>query len=268
MSQSRLKIIFLGNRRIAWEALKMLSLEPYLNAFELCAVVTDSEIWEHLKGIRPKCQSEFISSEERNTEAIRQVIERLGIQVLVSIQYNWILPGDVLDLVNRFAFNLHNARLPEYKGYNSISHAILNGDTVHESTIHWMDDVVDSGDIAYVRGTKILPSDTARSLYVRSVNTAVGAFRALLDDLRTGTPVPRQPMPKGKGQFYPRDSVTKLANVTGISDPGLLSRIARAAFFPPYNTAWFSVGEERFIVLPESDLKQLHSPTRVNAPIF
>ena len=43
--------------------------------------------------------------------------------------------------------NLHNAKLPDYRGHNSISHEILNGETKHTTTIHKIAKEVDRGEI-------------------------------------------------------------------------------------------------------------------------
>ena len=58
-----------------------------------------------------------------------------SVDLILSIQYNWVVATETIDLVKGRAFNLHNARLPDYKGYNSISHAIANGDNVPESGV-------------------------------------------------------------------------------------------------------------------------------------
>lgn len=266
---SPLRVMFLGNRRIAWEALRLLSDDHYRTAFDLRVLVTDAGIREHFPRLQPEARPHFISSDARNSDELRSAIAAESIDLLLSVQYNWIISKDILDMVGRRAFNLHNARLPDYKGYNSISHAILNDDQYHESTIHWMDDEVDSGDIAYIGRTEIRVDDTALSLYLRSINAALSALRALLDDLRDGAAVPRQPMRKGAGTFYPRDSVKKLANVSGVTDADLLAKIARAAFFPPYNIAWFKHRGQKFLLLPEGGVQYLSpSAKAVNLPSF
>tara|TARA_Y100000589_G_C26686737_1_gene440086 strand:+ start:98 stop:328 length:231 start_codon:yes stop_codon:yes gene_type:complete len=61
--------------------------------------------------------------------------------------------------------NLHNAKLRDYKGYNSISHAIIESKKDFTSTIHWMAQEVDSGDKIVEGVVPIHSNDTALSLY-------------------------------------------------------------------------------------------------------
>lgn len=257
MTPRPIRLMFLGNRRLAWETLKLLYAAPYHAAFNLRAVVADAAIRDHLIRLPPLGDTRFISSDARQSTQIAETIRAESVDVLLSIQYNWILPADVIDLVQAQAFNLHNARLPDYKGYNSITHAIANGDTTYASTIHWMTEEVDSGDIAYVAQTPIQPDDTAVSLYLRTVDAAMSAVASLLNDLAAGTPVPRKPMPTGAGVFHARHSVDVLANVTGKNDPAEIARIARAAYFPPFNAAFIEHAGRRYFVLPASETENV-----------
>jgi methionyl-tRNA formyltransferase len=269
MTRLPIRLMFLGNRRIAWEVLKLLFSDPYRSSFDVRAIVTDGSIWQEYQVLNPRGDACFIPSDRRQSAQIRETIKTQAIDVLLSIQYNWIIPGDILDLVGRRAFNLHNARLPDYKGYNSISHAIANRDTSYETTIHWMADEVDSGDLAYVTRTPIQADDTAVSLYIRTIDASISAVKNLLSDLGSGTDLPRTPLSQERGTFYSRDSVDSLANVTGKVDPEDLARIARATFFPPYNTAYFLHDGKKYLLLPESEeAKVMMTGKSVNEPIF
>jgi len=261
--------MFLGNRRIAWDALKVLSSDSYRESFDVRAIVSDEAIRNAYEALQPESNACFISSDKRQTDEICETITHQSIDVLLSIQYNWVLPGHALDLVGRRAFNLHNARLPDYKGYNSITHAIANRDGIYETTIHWMADNVDSGDIAYVAKTPIRADDTAQSLYLRTVDAAMVVVHSLLQDLASGAEVPRQPMSQTQSNFYRRSSVDSLADVSSVVNAGHLAPIARATFFPPKNTAHFFFAGQKFLIIPESAAEHyLASAKSANQPHF
>lgn len=269
MTAAPLRIMFLGNRRIAWEALKLLLSDRYRSHFDIRALVSDASIWNAYQLIDPASSTCFISSDRRQSEKIHETIRTERINVLISIQYNWILPGNILDLVNRRAFNLHNARLPDYKGYHSITHAIANHDTNYDTTIHWMAEAVDSGDIAYVERTPIRPDDTAQSLYLRTIDAAMLAAGHLLDDLSSGAAIPKHAMSEGYGAFYARSSVASLADITGQVNAEQLAHIARATFFPPNNTAHFFHAGRKYILVPESEVEKMTLAGKsVNEPQF
>lgn len=256
--------MFLGNRRIAWEVLKLLTSEPYRSWFDIQTLVTDHSIWRQYQQIYPDHTANFITNSERCYSEIRESIKSRSIGVLLSIQYNWIIPSDILQLVNYHAFNLHNAQLPNYKGYNSISHAIANGDATYLSTIHWMIETVDSGDIAYTVETPIHAEDTAESLYLRTINSAVVAVKKLLESLAKGVTPTRIKLSQNDGKFYSKNSVRIMEDVTEKLDAKNLAQIARAVYFPPFNAAYFIFQGRKYFLFPEDEARKILS--RSNAP--
>ncbi len=244
------RLLFLGDRRISWEVLNHLASSEFRDAFDIRGLVTCPTLEPHYANLRGNRDYRFISNRHRANDEIADLIRNERVTLLLSVQYNWVLPPAILDAVGRNAFNLHNAKLPEYKGYNSVSHALLNDDSVYESTLHWMDDAVDSGDIAYIGTTAIKPDDHAYGLYVRTIDAAVDACTRLLADIREGKPVPRIPMERGQGTFYKRESVAGFADISHIMDAAESERLIRAAFFPPYNTAYRMKNGIKIPVLP------------------
>lgn len=267
MTAPPLRIMFLGNRRIAWEILKLLSSGSCCSDFDIRAIVSDEKIWRAYEALKPSNDVSFISSKDRHSELIFETIQAQSIHILLSIQYNWILPAQVLDLVGRRAYNLHNAKLPEYKGYHSISHAIANQDSTYHTTIHHMADEVDSGDVAYISETLIRENDTAQSLYLRTVDAAILCVKNLLHDLAAGMEIPRYAMANRVGAFYDRQSINALADVTDKVNAKQLAHVSRATFFPPNNTAHFFYAGQKYLVVPEDEAEKLfYSGGSVNEP--
>jgi len=172
------------------------------------------------------------------------------IDLLISVQHPWILSKRVLEAVRYRAFNLHNAKLPDYKGYNSISHAILNGETSYTTTIHWMAPKVDSGDLAYEEELPITRWETSLSLYRKTVDAAVRNFRKLIHDLGHGLPVPRTPV-AAKGRFYRKSAIAALRKIRSLRDHTEVDRKSRAFYFPPHEAAYIEVSGKRFYISPK-----------------
>ncbi len=255
MRNKNLRLLFLGERRIAWNAIKMLNDDRFSNMIDIRAIVSNEPFISKHRDYIKKSELCYLKNDKRRTEEVLKIINNEKIDILLSIQHNWVLPSAVLDAVDRMAFNLHNAKLPDYKGYNSITHAILNNDSVYESTLHWMADQVDSGDIAYVGKTEITRDETAFSLYKKSISAALNAIELLLLDLCANKIPPRQPMEKGRGFFYSRDSISKICNLSQIQDPIELDRYTRALFFPPINVAYINTSNRRIYLVPENHIK-------------
>jgi methionyl-tRNA formyltransferase len=194
----------------------------------------------------------FLQNESRNDSGVRKLIADEKIDTIISVQNPWILPNFILDAVGRRAFNLHNAKLPNYKGHNVINHEILNGEKIHTSTIHQMIVEPDMGDVIFTENIPILPNDTAKSLYEKALSSGVSVFTKLIDFLRTGETLPHIPI-RGMGKFYPRNSIDSLREIKNINDPEEVDKKARAFYFPPFEPAYFRTLGKKFYVTPRYD---------------
>jgi methionyl-tRNA formyltransferase len=179
------------------------------------------------------------------------MIATTGATVVVSIQYQWILSAAVLEAVQGRAFNIHNARLPEYRGHNSLSHEILNGETKHTVTIHWMATNVDRGYRCLEQSISIRAEDTAKSLHSRSVQLAAELFEEFLqkfDDLVHAQKVPIE----GLGNWYGKNSLLPIKRICPNTSMDRVTTIARALFFPPHLPPYVEMASGfRFFVIPE-----------------
>ena len=157
-----MKVLFLGEGKLAQICLKILMSDDFRNDFSVASMVS-SETFQN--GFRTEHEEgrdvRFISNEERNEDQIIEAVNSLGIETLISIQHKWILGEEVISAVSGKAFNLHNAKLPDYKGHNTVSFAILNGEKEYAVTIHWIAPEVDSGDLVLESSVEVDPSETA-----------------------------------------------------------------------------------------------------------
>ena len=244
-----LRLLFLGDRRFAQAAYEILA-EDFAHAIDVKGVVTSEDFFEDVVKPRGANQPIFISNAQRNTELIKEAINAKDVDFILSIQHIWKLPKEILELVNWQALNLHNSPLPRYKGYNSICHAILNEDNSYATTIHWMAEQVDSGDLAYEFKLPIRQDETAISLYQRTVQAASRELGQVFEDILNNL-VPRRAM-IGEGSFYGRNSVQLLRDVTDVLDADEKDRRIRASFFPPYESAYVRSGLRKHYLLPEN----------------
>lgn len=247
-------VIFLGDRRIAVNALRILSQKPYTDFFNIKVIVSSADFIKNAEEKAGLTGFVGITNEARKNKVIKDAIIATDVNLLISVQHNWILSREILDQL-KLSFNLHNAKLPEYKGYNSVSHAIINRDENFYSTIHWMAEQVDTGDIAYEFPSKIAKEDTAISLYEKTVSASIGIFKNLLDDLVAGRQPPHLPV-LDEGVFYGKNDLSELKDLTGITDAEELDHRVRGCYFPPHEPAYIKVcGSKRFFT-PVIDIFQ------------
>lgn len=251
MSNFENRMLFLGDRSIASRAIKIF-LDRYKSpTFKLLGVVSsDTFCAEH--GMIQDAEVTCFSNTARNDDVLLEFIHANKINLLISVQHNWILSKKVLDAVGSRCFNLHNAKLPRYKGYNSISHAIYNDDKEYVSTVHWMDEKVDSGNIAYEELTIISETDTAKSLYTKTVEASVRAVIALYECLSRDETPPAKPLDYGEPSvFYARNSIDSLLEVFLNDPPELMNRKVRSSYYPPHNSAYINLNGLRVNLIPE-----------------
>lgn len=249
---SKLRVLYLGQKPIGRNCFDRLLARR--DAIEIVGVVSNTGFgnWWRNRSIADLCSVEgipLIPNERRDASAIGAMIRDHCVDVLLSVQHPWILPAGLLEAVGGRAFNLHLAKLPEYKGWHACSHALLNGDAHFTSTIHWMVPEVDSGAIAYEESFPIAPSDTARSLYTRAEAAGLRLFDQLLDDL-VGGRLPSRRLPTGVARFYDRTALDPLRGVDPGADPALLDLRARAFFFPPFEPAYIRWHDNKIYLLP------------------
>ena len=83
----------------------------------------------------------------------------------ISVLYYKIIDEQLINHLEGQIVNLHAAPLPEYRGLNSHSHAIINGETEYGVSLHMIDTGVDTGPIIDVKRFDISPDLTARELH-------------------------------------------------------------------------------------------------------
>lgn len=244
-----MNVLFLGQKIIAERCLELIINKKYSDNFCLKVLVTDEDFYKNF--IEKSDLTPFlISNKSRNEQIILEAIKMFNIDILISVQHPWILSSSILNAVNNFAFNLHNAKLPEYKGYNSISHSILNGDSEYTTTIHWISPVVDMGDIAFEKIVAINPDDTAYSLYYKTVNASVENFEIFLTELTSNSSLPKKQI-TSVGRFYKRYEIQNLKLINSIQDTEEVDKKTRAFYFPPFEPAYFILDGKKFYVSPK-----------------
>ena len=97
--------------------------------------------------------------------ALQHAIEVAGPDLLFSFYCRFMLPGSILALAPRGAFNMHGSLLPRYRGRAPTNWAVLNEETETGATLHEMVVKPDAGRIVDQQAVPILPDDTAREVF-------------------------------------------------------------------------------------------------------
>lgn len=192
----------------------------------------------------------FLSNESRHEKEIMSLIDTNRIELIISVQHPWIISEEIINRVKGRSFNLHNAKLPEYRGYNSYNYAILNGESQYFCTLHYLTPEVDVGPIVIEKGFNVDSSATAFSLYNKSNECAFTIFREFVELIENQQTLPQKKM-IGGGNFYSRSSLSGLRLISNLRDVDEVARISRAMYFPPFEPAFFLFNGVKYHVIPE-----------------
>ena len=120
---------------------------------------------------------------------------------ILSFYYRNMVKKAVLDIPGRGALNMHGSLLPRYRGRVPVNWAIINGETETGTTLHYMVEKPDAGDIVDQEKVPILFTDTALDLFNRVTDAAVKVIRRSWPLLLAGT-APRIIMDLAAGSYF------------------------------------------------------------------
>jgi methionyl-tRNA formyltransferase len=104
-----------------------------------------------------------------------------------SFYYREMLKAPLLAIPKRGALNMHGSLLPKYRGRVPVNWAIIRGETETGSTLHYMTEKPDNGDIVAQQAVPILPNDTAHEVFQKVTVAAEMALNNVLPALLAGT---------------------------------------------------------------------------------
>lgn len=203
---------------------------------------------------------------------LAELVAECAPELLLSVDYRYRVPAQVLDKPGLTSINLHPGLLPRYRGRAPLNWAILNGETELGLTAHLMAAEIDSGDIVaqerFALGDDEDVGDALRKLYplyervVRSVVADLGAggLRRVPQDHARATTFPRRRPEDGRIDWRePADRVRRLVRAVADPYPGAFSDLnggritiwravldGGAAAEPGTVTAW--CGRDQFCV--------------------
>jgi len=247
------RIAFLGSHPLGEECLERLNEHSDV---EVPVVVTYPHDEDNWWDGNVHTLSESLGYETLEIAQEDQLVE-YDFDWLVSVYYPNILGGELLAHAAEGALNLHQAELPRYRGSNVFSHSIMNAREddywQHGTTLHFMAEQVDAGDVVARRFADITEDDTARSLYEKVRAESVRLFEEHLPNIVSGAVHDmRTPQSEfdGPQYFYQKSSLDDLKDIPAeeLSDEDRETEIydrIRALDFPPHEPAWTVLDGEK-----------------------
>ena len=165
-----------------------------------------------------------------------EMLRQEGVDLLLNVQAQYILPADVVAAPRIGSFNLHPGPLPKYAGLNAPSWAIYHGEQVHAVTVHRMDQGINTGPVAYVAEIPIDEDDTGLTLSARCVRAGLPLLHDLLRDAPQGA-VPSSPQPPGPRRYYGQE-IPHQGRVIWTESAARIVNFIRACDYAPFASPW------------------------------
>jgi len=128
-----------------------------------------------------------ITPDNPNSPEMVEQIRALQPDFYFSFYYREMLKRELLEIPKHGALNMHGSLLPKYRGRVPVNWAIIKGETETGSTLHYMTEKPDNGDIVAQQAVPILPNDTALEVFQKVTVAAEMALNQCLPDLLAGT---------------------------------------------------------------------------------
>ena len=135
------------------------------------------------------------------SDAEREAILAIPVDVLVVAAYGVILPRRILDWPRHGCINIHASLLPRWRGAAPIQRALLAGDDETGITLMQIDESLDTGPVIARHPTPIAPRETAGSLHDKLAALGGRAIVAALAKLQNDRRLPAMPQPE-QGATY------------------------------------------------------------------
>ncbi len=179
-----------------------------------------------------------------------------------SVQYHKILTAGQIAKAREGAFNLHMAPLPEYRGANQFSVALLDGKREFGTTIHIMDPRIDHGAILFEKRFSIPPDCWVEELYNLTEKASVQLFKDTLPQIVAGgyQPVPQSDLESERGtRLHYKKEMAVLKEIDLNQTPEAIAQQLRAVYMPGFEPPHTMLAGEKVYFVRAEDWNQKES---------
>jgi methionyl-tRNA formyltransferase len=154
----------------------------------------NEKIW--YDSVKDECELHQISVKQRiklTNEDISE-INNLSPDLILSVGWRRLIPNSIFQIPKFGTINMHEALLPQYRGFAPINWVLINGENSTGITLHYIDETADTGDILLQKSVIISKNDTAYSLFNKLLKLVSSMILDLLKkiDEKSLSPIPQK----------------------------------------------------------------------------
>ncbi len=245
-------IVFLGSKDIGYECL--LHIIEHKKPLKLDIIGVLSNENKHLtstdKSIYSLCKKHEISV----LNNLEELFKLDHIDFLLSVQYHQILKEKHLKLAKKLAINLHMAPLPEYRGCNQFSFAIIDQSKIFGTTLHVMNVSVDAGDILFESRFDIPEGINVKDLYELTYQKSIVLFKDNIRKVFEGDYIRTKQSELVKSRlssYHARNEMATIKKIDLSWEDEKILRYYRATYFPPFDPPYAIKQGEKVLITPK-----------------
>ena len=191
---------------------------------------------------------QWVSSYNLKDEADQSYFDAAGIDLLVVLGWERLVPGAVLESLGKFAVGMHGSPygLPRGRGRSPLNWSIITGQSTFTTSLFRYDAGVDSGAVLGSRTFEIGPSDDIASLHTKNRISMHQLLVTFIPLIERGE-VSLTPQADTGATYYPK----RKASDGGIDWRHSTERICALvrAVAPPYPCAYCFHKERKLLVM-------------------
>jgi len=233
-------VVFLGSKNIGYECLKHLYNNQNNLDVELIGVLTNIRGGKVIEYCRAKSIMVIDSLDE--------FLKINSCDIALSVQYHKILKKQHIQKVKEIIINLHMAPLPEYRGCNQFSFAIINGDKEFGTTIHRLEEGIDSGAIMFEKRFPIPDDCWVEELYQITLDKSIELFKESLPQLISGhyeLKPQKSFFEKRTTSLHYRKEIEKIKKVDLNWSKDRIERHIRATYMPGFEPPYTIINNQK-----------------------
>ncbi len=124
--------------------------------------------------------------EEEVEQDIVRLLQEANVELVVLAGFMRVVKRPLLEAFPRAIINIHPSLLPDFPGLAAWKQALAAGASFTGCTVHYVEAVVDTGQIIDQRKVPILPGDTPELLHARIQEVEHELLPAVIQNLATG----------------------------------------------------------------------------------
>ncbi len=135
---------------------------------QIACIISDKPSKSLERGIAHSIPTLYLPKLNRSRESYDQAlmahINLYQPDLIILAGFMRILSAKFIQSYPKQILNIHPSLLPKYKGLNTHKRTLENNDKMHGTTIHYVNEDLDGGEIIIQKSIKILESDNEKTL--------------------------------------------------------------------------------------------------------